>query len=81
MYGNGIHRNGDLIFIDSRAALGTYASEVLGIGGYYRVIRSNHTITPQGYNTKLDCVFELRASPSKKTKKQKATGKGSEENG
>jgi hypothetical protein len=73
MYGNGLHRNGDLIFVDSRAALGTYASEVLGIGGYYRVIRSNHTITPQGYNTKLDCVFELRVTSKKKTKKQRGS--------
>ena len=74
MYGNGIHRNGDLIFIDSRAALGTYASEVLSIGGYYRVVRSNHTITPQGYNTKLDCVFELRVPPRKKRKKANRSG-------
>ena len=73
MYGNGLHRNGDLIFVDSRAALGTYASEVLGIGGYYRVVRSTHTITTQGYNTKLDCVFELRVTSNKKTKKQKGS--------
>lgn len=61
MYGNGIHRNGDLIFVDTRAALGDFASQILGIGGYYRVVRSSHQISNRGYVTNLDCVFELRA--------------------
>jgi|21_taG_2_1085346.scaffolds.fasta_scaffold00900_7 hypothetical protein len=61
MVGNGIHRNGDLIFVDSRAALGGWAGTKLGIGGYYRVIRSAHSISNRGYTTTLDCVFELRA--------------------
>ena len=61
MYGNGIHRNGDLIFVDSRAALGNWAGTKLGIGGYYRVVRSSHSISNRGYTTNLECVFELRA--------------------
>jgi len=61
MYGNGVHRNGDLIFVDSRAALGNWAGTKLGIGGYYRVIRSSHEISNRGYVTNLECVFELRA--------------------
>ena len=65
MYGNGIHRNGDLIFVDTRAALGDFASQILGIGGYYRVVRSSHQITNRGYNTTLSCVFELRAGRKK----------------
>ena len=65
MYGNGIHRNGDLIFVDTRAALGDYASQILGIGGYYRVVRSSHQITNRGYNTRLSCVFELRVGRKK----------------
>ena len=65
MYGNGIHRNGDLIFVDTRAALGDFASQILGIGGYYRVVRSSHAITNRGYVTTLDCVFELRAGRKK----------------
>ena len=65
MYGNGIHRNGDLIFVDTRAALGDFASQVLGIGGYYRVVRSTHKITNRGYVTSLTCVFELRAGKKK----------------
>jgi hypothetical protein len=65
MYGNGLHRNGDLIYVDTRAALGDFAGQILGIGGYYRVIRSTHQITNTGYNTTLDCVFELRAGNKK----------------
>ena len=38
---------------------------VLGIGGYYRVIRSTHQISNRGYETNLDCVFELRVTPDK----------------
>ena len=61
MYGNGIHRNGDMVYVDTRAALGEFASQVLGIGGYYRVVRATHNISNRGYTTKLSCVFELRA--------------------
>jgi len=60
MFGNGVHKNGDLLFVDSRPSLGTFAGPVLGIGGYYRVIRSSHTISNRGYETTVDCVFELR---------------------
>jgi hypothetical protein len=60
MFGNTLHKNGDLIFVDSRPSLGSFAGPVLGIGGYYRVIRSSHTIGNRGYETTLDCVFELR---------------------
>jgi hypothetical protein len=60
MFGNTLHKNGDLIFVDSRPSLGSFAGPVLGIGGYYRVIRSSHTISNRGYSTELDCVFELR---------------------
>lgn len=69
MYGNSLHRNGDVIYVDTRAALGDFAGKILGIGGYYRVIRSTHEITNQGYNTTLECVFELRAG-NKKRKRQ-----------
>ena len=60
MFGNGIHKNGDLLFVDSRPSLGSFAGPVLGIGGYYRVIRSSHAISNRGYETSVDCVFELR---------------------
>jgi len=67
MFGNSLHRNGDLIFVDSRPSLGGFAGPVLGIGGYYRVISSTHTISNRGYETELNCVFELRVTPKRGT--------------
>ena len=69
MFGNTLHKNGDLIYIDSRPSLGSFAGPVLGIGGYYRVIRSTHQISNRGYETSLECVFELRVSPDKSRRK------------
>ena len=63
LYGNTLHKNGDLIYVDSRPSLGSFAGPVLGIGGYYRVIRSEHVISNRGYETNLECVFELRVQP------------------
>jgi hypothetical protein len=74
MYGNTLHKNGDLIFVDSRPSLGSFAGPVLGIGGYYRVIRSTHEISNRGYETNLECVFELRVSPDKTTRKRVTRG-------
>tara|TARA_R110000744_G_scaffold1305_1_gene4602 strand:- start:2277 stop:5150 length:2874 start_codon:yes stop_codon:yes gene_type:complete len=70
MVGNGVHRNGDLIFVDSRAALGNWAGSKLGIGGYYRVVRCSHSISNRGYTTTLECVFELRAPVAARSKMQ-----------
>ena len=63
MFGNTILKNGDLIYVDSRAALGTFANEVLAIGGYYRIYKSSHTIDQRGYLTRVSCIFERRTSP------------------
>jgi len=60
MVGNTIHRNGDMIYIDSRAALGTMANEILTLGGYYRVIRSSNHISNRGYTTTIDAKLEHR---------------------
>ena len=76
MYGNTLHKNGDLIFVDSRPSLGSFAGPVLGIGGYYRVIRSAHEISNRGYETNLECVFELRVSPDKTDKTKRRVTKG-----
>tara|TARA_R110000803_G_scaffold41870_2_gene89930 strand:- start:1166 stop:3787 length:2622 start_codon:yes stop_codon:yes gene_type:complete len=62
MVGNSLHRNGDMIYVDSRAALGTFANQVLALGGYYRVVRSNHSITSAGYNTTVDAKFQERTN-------------------
>jgi len=60
MVGNTIHKNGDLIFVDSRAALGQMANQILALGGYYRVVRSSNTISNRGYSTTVDAVFQHR---------------------
>ena len=60
MYGNTLHRNGDLIYVNSQASLGPLASEILMLGGYYRVYRSTHTIDDGGFHTTIDCKFERR---------------------
>jgi len=62
MMGNSLHKNGDLIYVDSRQALGSFANSVLTLGGYYRVVRSTHTISSAGYHTTLGCVFERRTN-------------------
>ena len=51
-----------MIAVDSRQALGSYANSILTLGGYYRVVKSTHTISAAGYNTTLGCVFERRFS-------------------
>tara|TARA_Y100000593_G_scaffold87936_1_gene169299 strand:- start:4573 stop:7491 length:2919 start_codon:yes stop_codon:yes gene_type:complete len=65
MVGNTLHKNGDLICVDSRAALGAMANEVLALGGYYRVVRSSNKITNQGYSTTVDAVFQHRMKNKK----------------
>ena len=62
LFGNTLHRNGDLIYVDSRQALGSFANSILTLGGYYRVVSSTHTITTAGYNTTLGCVFERKTT-------------------
>ena len=68
MFGNTLHRNGDLICIDSRAALGTMANEILTLGGYYRVVRSSNRISTEGYSTTVDAVFQHRMKNKKSGK-------------
>ena len=60
MIGNSLHRNGDLLYVDSRQALGSFANTHLTLGGYYRVVKSIHTISSAGYSTTLGCVFQRR---------------------
>jgi hypothetical protein len=62
MFGNSIHKNGDLIYVDSRAALGEFANQILALGGYYRVVRSSNTISSRGFTTTVDAVFQHRTN-------------------
>jgi len=58
LYGNQFFPNGTLLYIDADVGFGREISKKLGIGGYYTVIRSLHTITAGKYETKLSCKFE-----------------------
>ena len=62
MFGNSIHKNGDLIYVDSRAALGEFANQILALGGYYRVVRSSNSISNRGFTTTVDAVFQHRTN-------------------
>lgn len=64
LVGNNLHKNGDIIYVDSRALLGQYANHVLALGGYYGVYRSDHEITPQGFVTTLYCIFMRHTLPN-----------------
>jgi hypothetical protein len=58
LYGNQFFPNGTLLYIDADVGFGREIAIKLGIGGYYTVIRSVHTITAGKYETVLSCRFE-----------------------
>ena len=62
MVGNCYFRNGNLIYINADFALGSAVARELGLGGYYRVVRSDNSIVNGKFETTLTCMFEL--SPS-----------------
>ena len=62
MFGNSIHKNGDMIYVDSRAALGEFANQILALGGYYRVVRSQNSISSRGFTTTVEAVFQHRTN-------------------
>ena len=61
MVGNTLFQNGQMIYINADMGLGTAVARELNLGGYYRVVKSENTITPQKYETSLTCMWE--ASP------------------
>ena len=56
--GNQFFPNGTHIYIDVDQGFGRMLARKLGLGGYYGIIRSTHSITPQGYETVLSCVHQ-----------------------
>ena len=56
--GNQFFPNGTLIYIDVDVGFGRVVARKLGLGGYYRIIRSVHNITASGYETTLSCVYQ-----------------------
>tara|TARA_R110000851_G_scaffold95543_1_gene207541 strand:- start:3888 stop:7499 length:3612 start_codon:yes stop_codon:yes gene_type:complete len=57
-YGNQFFPNNTLIYIDADVGFGREIAKRLGIGGYYSIVRSVHTITAGKYETVLNCVFQ-----------------------
>ena len=58
MFGNGLLRNGSMIFVNADYGLGQRVADSLALGGYYRVYKSSNSIEPGGYSTTVDCIFE-----------------------
>ena len=58
MFGNGLLRNGSMIFVNADYGLGSRVADSLALGGYYRVYKSSHTIRPGEYSSTVDCIFE-----------------------
>jgi len=59
MVGNTLFQNGQLVYINADMGLGTMVARELKLGGYYRVVKSENTITPEKYETRLTCFFEM----------------------
>jgi hypothetical protein len=67
LIGNTIHRNGQYVFINpmaigagsttSRGDLPNYA-RLLGIGGYYMIVKVEHVITAEGFNVSIRALQE-----------------------
>ncbi len=60
MVGNNLFQNGQMVYINADLGLGTTVARKLGLGGYYRVVRSAHSIAPGKYETVLTCHWEMR---------------------
>ena len=58
MFGNGLLRNGSMIFVNADFGVGTQVADQLALGGYYRVYKSSNTIRPGFFETEVDCIFE-----------------------
>ena len=61
LVGNTFFRNGSIIFINGDFAFGKELARKLGIGGYYVVVKSENTINPSTFETRLTCMFLQRA--------------------
>ena len=65
MVGNNIYNNGMLLFLKPSVEFGKVIgtpknpsfSQLTGVGGYYSVIKVENSITENGYETNLTCLF------------------------
>ena len=61
MVGNCIFRNGNIIYINADFAFGREIGAQLGLGGYYKVVKSENIIRSGKFETRLTCMFEKRS--------------------
>ena len=61
MVGNCIFRNGNVIYVNADFAFGRQIGAQLGLGGYYKVVKSENVIRSGKFETRLTCMFERRA--------------------
>ena len=60
MYGNNLFKNGQMVYINADLGFGTAVADRLGLGGYYRVVRSQHNISSAGYETTIKYFWEYK---------------------
>ena len=83
MVGNNIYNNGMLLFLKPSVEFGNPVSidptnptfsQLTGVGGYYSVIKVDNSITENGYETNLTCLFHsndgLSPEPNKGCKQE-----------
>lgn len=83
MVGNNIYNNGMLLFLKPSVEFGNPIStdtknptfsQLTGVGGYYSVIKVDNTISENGYDTNLTCLFHsndgLSPEPNKDCKQE-----------
>jgi hypothetical protein len=58
LVGNQFFPNGTTVYIDADVGFGREIAQTLGIGGYYGVVRSSHTIEGGTFETVLQCVWQ-----------------------
>jgi len=59
MVGNNLFQNGQMVYINADLGLGKTVARRLGIGGYYRIVRSSHAISAGSYETVITCHWEM----------------------
>jgi len=58
LVGNQFFPNGTTVYIDADVGFGREIAQTLGIGGYYGVVRSSHSIEGGTFETVLQCVWQ-----------------------
>jgi len=58
MVGNNLFQNGQMVYINADLGFGSVVAQKLGLGGYYRVYKSENFIESGKYETKISCMWE-----------------------